>query len=60
MISLICGMYNMTDMKLSKKQKQTHSYREQACGCPREGVGEGWVGRLGLADTNYYYINSYL
>ena len=39
-------------MNLSTKQKQTHRRREQTCGC--QGVGEGWVGSLGLADANYY------
>ena len=31
MISLICGIYNMTQVNLSMKLKQTH--REQTCGC---------------------------
>ena len=50
MISLICGIYNMTQMSLPTKQEQTH--REQTCGC--QGGGEGWSGRLGLAEANYY------
>ena len=42
-------------MNLSMKQKQTHRYREQTCGCQGgEGVGEGWIRSLGLADANYY------
>ena len=42
-------------MNLSTKEKQTHRDREQTCGCQeRGGVGEGWSGSLGLADTNYY------
>ena len=40
-------------MNLSMKQKQTHRYREQTCGCQGgEGVGDGWIGSLGLADAN--------
>ena len=37
------------------KQKQTHRYREQTCGC-QEGrsVGEGWTGNLWLVDASYY------
>ena len=40
----------MTQINLPMKQKQTHKHREQACGC--QGIGEGWSGRLGLADGN--------
>ena len=37
------------------KQKQTHRYREQTCGCQGGGeMGEGWIGSLGLADENYW------
>ena len=40
-------------MKLFKKQKQTHRYREQTCVCQGGGrVGEGWIGNLGLVDAN--------
>ena len=38
-ISLIYGIYNITQMKLSVKQKQTPRHREQTCGCQR---GGGW------------------
>ena len=34
----------MTQMNLSMKQKQTHRYREQTCGCQREGGAEGGEG----------------
>ena len=55
MTSLICGIYNMTQMNLSTKQKQTHRHRDQACGCQEGGgEGEGWTGSLGLVDANYY------
>ena len=55
MISLICGIQNMTQMNLSTKQKQTHRHREQTSGCQGGGgVGKGRIGSLGLADANYY------
>ena len=55
MISLICGIENMTQMNLSTKQKQTHRHKEQTCGCQGGGqVAEGRTGSLGLADANYY------
>ena len=42
----------MTQMNLSTKQKQTHRPRD--LWLPRgRGVGEGWIGSLGLADANY-------
>ena len=45
----------MTSMNLPKKQKPTPRQREQTCGCQGgEGVGEGWIGNLGLTDANYY------
>ena len=45
----------MTQMNLSTKQKQTHRHRGQTCGCRGDaGMGEGWIGSLGLADANYY------
>ena len=40
-------------MKLFKKQKHTHRYREQTCGCQGGGrVGEEWIGSLGLVGAN--------
>ena len=46
----------MTQMNLSMKQKQNHRHREQTDGCQGQGagLGEGWSGRLGIADVNYY------
>ena len=38
MISCICGIWNMAQMNLSAKQKQTH--REQTCDCQRGGGRE--------------------
>ena len=40
-------------MNLFVQQKQTDRYREQTCVCQGGGgVGEGWMGSLGLADAN--------
>ena len=45
----------MAQISLSTKQKPTHRYREQTCGCQGwDGEGEGWTGSLGLVDANYY------
>ena len=41
MISLICGISNMTQMNLSMKQKQTNGHREPTGGCQG---GGGWGG----------------
>ena len=46
MISLICGIKNMTERNLSANQKQTWSCQR------RERVREGWTGCLGVADAN--------
>ena len=41
-ISLICGILNMTQRNLFMKQKQTHGHRKQTYGYQRgKGVGEG-------------------
>ena len=45
-------------MNLSTKQKQIHTQRTYLW-LPRSGIGEGWIGTLGLADANYIgWINS--
>ena len=45
----------MTQMNLTTKQKQTHRHTKQTCGWQGGGgLGEGWIGRLGLADANYF------
>ena len=45
-------------MNLSMKQKQNQGHREQTGGCQGGGgVGEGWSGSLGSADTNWYIQN---
>ena len=42
-------------MSLYMRQKQSQRHRKQTCGCQGGGeVEEGWIGSLGLADTNYY------
>ena len=42
-------------MNLPTKQKQTHRHRKQTYDCQGgKGVGEGWIGSLGLAGANYY------
>ena len=42
-------------MNISMKQKQTQRYREQTCVCKKEeGVGEGRIRSLELADANDY------
>ena len=41
-------------MNICTKQKQTHRHREQICGCQGgEGMRDGRIGSLGLADANY-------
>ena len=50
MISLICGIQNMTQMNLSTKQKQTHRHREQTSGCQGGGGERAQTKRL--RDTN--------
>ena len=42
----------MTQMNLSRKQKQTHRHREQTCG--RQGGGEDW--ELGISRCKLVYI----
>ena len=41
MLSLICGIENMTQMNLAMKQKETHRHRKQTYGYQRgKGIGE--------------------
>ena len=54
MITLICGIQNMTQMNLSTKQKQTHGHGEPSCGAKGRSEDVGWMGSLGLIDANYY------
>ena len=45
MISIICGIENMIQINISTKQKETHRYKEQICGCQGgAGVGEEGIG----------------
>ena len=41
-------------MNISTKQRQSHRHRKQTCGSQGEGLEEGWIGSLGLADANDY------
>ena len=46
---------NMTQMNLPMKQKQTHLWRDQICGCQGAGgLEEGWSRSLGLVDSNNF------
>ena len=50
---LICGIQK--DDINSLFTKQTHRHREQTCGFQGGGeMGKEGIGRLGLADANYY------
>ena len=53
MMSLTCGIQNMTQMNLpiDTKQKQTHGHREQTCGCQ----GGGAWGRDGVESWGYIW-----
>ena len=44
MTSFRCGIYNMAQMNLSTKQKQTQGHREYTCGCQwgQGGIGMDW------------------
>ena len=54
MISLIYGMQNMAQINLPTKQRQTHSYREQTCGCQGDkGKGVEGTRSLRLVDANH-------
>ena len=44
--------------QMNQSMKQNHGHREQTGGCQDMedrlvGLGEGWSGRLGLADVNF-------
>ena len=54
MISLICGIENVTQTNLAAEQKQTHTHREQTRGCQGSREGEGGSRSVGLVDVNYY------
>ena len=43
----------MTQMNLSMKQKQNHKQNRLVV-AKGEGLGEGWSGRLKLADVSFY------
>ena len=57
MTSLTCEIYNMIQMNLSTKQKQTCRHREQICGCQGEG-GQGRVDlEFGTMQTSTYRMD---
>ena len=56
MISLMCGIQNMTQMNLSMKQKQTHRHREQTYGCQWGGGGEGAEWEFGISRCKLLHI----
>jgi len=57
MISLICGIQNMTQRNLSTKQKQTHKHREQTHGYQREEVQEAVNEEFETSRCTLLYIN---
>ena len=47
----------MGQINISTKQKQTHRYRGQTCGCQGgRAVQEGRSGSVGLAYENYFFF----
>ena len=56
MISLICGIYNMTQMNLSTKQKQSHRLREQIYGYQGEGLRGGIDWEFGIDMYTLLYL----
>ena len=56
MISLICGIQNMTQMNLSTKQKQTHRRREQTCGCQGRGSRGRMDSEFGISKCKLLHI----
>ena len=54
MISLKCRFYIMAQMNLTYKTEADLQTQRTDLWLPRRGLGEGWIGSLGLADTNYY------
>ena len=55
MISLICGIQNMTQMNTSTKQRQTHRHREQTCGCHKESGGGGMEREFAISRGKLVY-----
>ena len=61
-ISLICGMKNMTQMNQSIGQKQTHKLGEQICGPQGGGGREGMNWEFGVSrckSLQVKWINNY-
>ena len=55
--SSLCVIWKVIELQnliIFTKQKQTHRHREQTGSCQGGwGVGERWIGGLGLLDANY-------
>ena len=51
MVSFICRILNMAQMKLSARQKHTQMSRMDLWLPRGRELGEEWSGRLGLADA---------
>ena len=48
----------MTQVNLPTKQEHIHTQKGQTCGCQGgTGLGEEWIGSVGLADACYYIEN---
>ena len=47
----------MTQMYLSMKQRQNHGIEKRLVVARGRDLGEGWSGRLGLADASFYIQN---
>ena len=50
-ISLICGMQNMTQMNISRKQTQTHRHREQIVAAKGDVGGGGMDWESGISGS---------
>jgi len=46
----------MAQTKLSTEQKQTHSHREQTCGCQGGGSGSGIDGEFGVSRCKLLHL----
>ena len=56
MMSLICGIYIMAQMKLSTKQKQTHRHRGWTCSCQEGGGGSGMDWEFGVSGRKLLHL----
>ena len=56
-LSLNCGILKYGTNHSIYKTETDHSRKEQTVVAREEGEGVGWMGSLGLVDTNYYIWN---